>query len=88
MEKPKESWLAEEGFSAEGHLWSVGMEKKEFLPARLQDKAVNVIEKAPVLLALKQSKNAILSVIHTVDPRSPAGKELKLALEMIREIVP
>lgn len=52
------------------------------------DGSIHVIEQAPVLLALKQSKNAILSVIHTVDPRSPAGKELKLALDMIREIVP
>ena len=59
----------------------------EPLPKAMLAKVPKVgFEKA--VLALKQSHDAILMVAHTVDPRSPAGKEIKLALEMIKEILP
>ena len=45
------------------------------------------LEKVPVITALKQSREALLACYNSVDPRSPAGKQLALALEMIKEIL-
>lgn len=39
------------------------------------------------VIALKQSREALLACYNSVDPRSPAGKQLALALEMIKEIL-
>lgn len=48
---------------------------------------VDVIEKAPTLAALKQSREALLACAPAIDTRSPAYQELKKALDMIKEIL-